>query len=105
MSDQHNWTRIAAGAYAAKRGVDVYHDTGDLNAGIRTGTDLLGALWLICLGVSIILLCGFLSLFTVGFLLGVLVGAILLVLGVHLLRRTLRRANVASLPQAPPPIP
>lgn len=105
MGEDINWTRIAAGAYAAKRGADVYHNTGSPRAGIRTGTDILGALWLISLGIGLVLLCGFLSLFAVGFLLGVLFGAIVLVLGIYTLRRTLHRANVGSLPQAPPPIP
>lgn len=105
MGEDINWSRIIVGAYAAKKGLDVYHETGSPRAGIRTGTDIMGALWLICLGGSLILLCGFLALFAVGFLLGVLFGALLLGLGIYTLCRTQKRANVTSLPQAPPPIP
>jgi hypothetical protein len=100
-----NWTRLLALGWAAKRGVDVYHNTADNQAAVRTTAETFGALWLICLGASCVLLFGFLSVFWLGFLVGVAIGAFLTWLGIWTLRRTLHRANVLHLPQAPPPIP
>lgn len=100
-----SFTQLLTILIAGRRGLNTYHATGDARRAVRAGTDLYAAIYFIVTGILLTVVVGFMGLFWLPFLLGLVISLPMTVGGVWLLRRVNARSRATVAPMAPPPVP